>query len=125
MKKVPKSLQVWFVIHFIVDIVLAIPLIFFPVYFFNLLGLELNQIYLARVLGAGLVGIGSASLFAYNKSKESYDILLTLKIFWSITAASALIYSVFVEGAPEVLLWFVRLFIIFSGVWIYYKFFRK
>jgi len=122
MKKggVQKSLRIWFIVHFIIDIIFAIPLIFFPVMFLKFLGFTVVDPITARLVGAALIGIGGASYFTRNKSKESYDILLTLKILWSIAAIITLIWSI-VETQLMVLWPILIVFVIFSVTWIYYK----
>lgn len=37
MKKVPKSLKNWFIVHFIIDYIFGIPLLIFPVTFLSFL----------------------------------------------------------------------------------------
>ena len=116
--KISKSLQVWFKLHFIVDVIFAIPLIFFPGWFMGLLSLPVENLFLARVIGAALLGIGGASIFC--KKKEHYEIMLILKIIWSISAILVLIYSAIVENS--FMLWILALvFLIFSISWVYYK----
>jgi len=120
--KVPKSLKIWFKLHFIVDVIFAIPLIFFPGWFMKLLSLPVENLFLARVIGAALLGIGGASIFC--KKKEHYEIMLILKIIWSISAILVIVYSAIFEG--PVLFWILALvFIIFSITWIYYWFKQK
>jgi hypothetical protein len=115
--KLPKSLIIWFKLHFIVDIIFAIPLIFFPGLFMQLLSLPVENLFLARVIGAALLGIGGASIFC--KKKEHYEIMLILKIIWSISAILVLVYSAIVENS--LMLWLLALvFLIFSIAWIYY-----
>jgi hypothetical protein len=120
--KISKSLQVWFKLHFIVDVIFAIPLIFFPGWFMGLLSLPVENLFLARVIGAALLGIGGASIFC--KKKEHYEIMLILKIIWSVSAILVLVYSAIVENS--FVFWILALiFLIFSVTWIYYKFKRK
>ena len=120
-KKVSKYLRIWFLVHFVVDIIFAIPLIFFPVWFLNLLMLPVDETVTARLVGAALIGIGGASFFAHKKSWETYDILLTLKILWSVSAIFALLISFFVTMNPAIWL-LIIIFGGFLGIWIYFKF---
>ncbi len=119
---IPQSLRNWFLIHFIVDIILGIPLIFFPEIILQLFGLPGTQAesILARLVGAALLGIGGVSFFSYKKSKESFDTLLTMKIIWSTSAILGLLISISV-GAPSSLWILVAIFVVFSLAWIYYK----
>jgi hypothetical protein len=119
---IPKSLQTWFAIHFVVDMIFGIPLLFFPSLLLGLFGFSIStpELVMARLVGAALIGIGGASLFNYNKSKESYDIMLTLKILWSSAAIIGLLISTYL-GAPWQI-WIITItFAVFSGIWWYYK----
>ena len=117
---IPSSLRKWFLIHFIIDILFALPLIFYPTWLLGLFGLPSSEAVMARLVGAALVGIGGASLFSYSKSKESYDILLTLKLLWSSTAILALVLSL-LNGAPASIWLFIFIFVVFFFIWLYYK----
>jgi len=120
LKEVPQGLRIWFLVHFVADLIFAIPLIFFPDWIFGLFGFTVIEPTTSRLLGAGLIGIGGASLFAYKKGKESFDILLTLKILWSLSAILILLFSI-IDGAPKTLWLITAIFTVFSSVWIYYK----
>ena len=83
MKTVPSTLKTWFVIHFIIDLLVAIPLFFVPEWFLNLMGwVEIDNL-LARIAGAAFFGIGIQSYFARHATVESYVGVLNLKIIWS------------------------------------------
>jgi len=118
-KDVPKYLRLWFLIHFIIDMLFAIPLIFFPKFileFFNFQG----QTALARLVGAALIGIGGMSFFSYKSDRECYKSMLTLKIIWSGAAITGLLCSVF--AGESIKLWYlIGIFFIFFLVWVYYK----
>lgn len=118
--KVPKSLQIWFLIHFAIDIIFAIPLLFFPAIILDLVGISITESITPRLVGAALMGIGGASFFSRNNKLESYKALLTLKIIWSISAIIGLTLSIFF-GAPKITYAIILVFAIFALVWIYYK----
>ena len=119
MKKVPKSLRIWFKIHFVVDFLVAIPLIFFTKWTLGLFGFPLENLVFARLIGAALIGIGGTSYFC--KKKEHFEIMLILKIFWSLAAILALIWGL-IETEMLSLWLFLIIFVIFSAVWNYYWF---
>ena len=119
-KLIPKSLRIWFIIHFIIDTIFAIPLIFFPGWILGLFDLPSSEGVMARLVGAALIGIGGASFFSYKGTKDNYDILLTLKLLWSSTAVFGLILAVF-SGAPSSIWLFIGIFTIFFFIWLYYK----
>jgi len=118
-KGVPSSLRVWFLIHFAVDMIFAILLIFFPRYMFQFFGF-FGQKALARMVGAALFAIGGASFFTYKSGKESYNTMLTLKLLWSGAAIAGLLCSVF--SGESIKLWYaIGIFFAFFLVWVYYK----
>ena len=115
--KVPKSLQNWFLIHFIVDLLFGLPLFFAPTYFLNLFGLQAEP-YTARLLGAAVIGIGTTTYFM-TKNIKSFKFALERKIAWSLSAILAILITLF-EGGSKVGLIILAIFAIFSVTWIYY-----
>jgi hypothetical protein len=120
MQDVPRSLRIWFLIHFIVDMVFALPLLINPYWVFHLFGFSSVEPLTARLVGAALIGIGGASFFIYKKGIEAFNALLTLKILWSIAAIIAIAISI-IEGGPQSEWLFLAIFVLFSAIWIYYK----
>jgi hypothetical protein len=119
MKKVSKSLQRWFIVHFILDYLFGVPLLLFPSWTLGLFGFLGIELLTARLVGAALLGIGGISLIAHNKSKEVYKTLLTLKLIWSGTAIIAILITI-VEGAPVLTWLFLAIFVFFFLLWAYY-----
>ncbi|HLC58593.1 MAG TPA: hypothetical protein VJI68_01915 [Candidatus Nanoarchaeia archaeon] len=119
--EVPKSLRIWYVIHFFADILFAIPLFIFPEYTLSLLGFTTIDVVTARLVAAALIGIGTASLLQRNNKIESFQSTLTIKVIWSVTAILGLIISILTNKAPMLTWLIVLIFVIFSGTWIYYK----
>ncbi len=117
-KTIPRGLYIWFKIHFLIDILFAIPLIIAPSWTLSLFGFTEITTLLARLVGAALLGIGGASLF--TKTQEQFEIMLTLKILWSSSAILGLLWSL-AEGAPTTVWAFVITFVLFLGIWVYYK----
>jgi hypothetical protein len=120
MKTVPSSLRTWFKIHFLIDIIIAIPLILSPYLILDLLGFYVESPLTARLVGAALLGIGGASFAMHNKGIESYNSMLTLKIIWSL-AAQVAIFLTILEGAPQTAWIIFAIFAAFSVIWIRYK----
>ncbi len=119
MNKIPKSLRLWFLIHFIIDIILAIPLIFFPRFFLNILHWPNIDIFSARLVGAALVAIGSVSFLRNNKGLETYKTMLLLKVIWSFSAL-IVIFITMQEDFPIIGWLFFIIFLIFFVIWVYY-----
>ncbi|MDP7140983.1 MAG: hypothetical protein QF362_00520 [Candidatus Woesearchaeota archaeon] len=119
-QKVPPSLRVWFLIHFVVDMLFAIPLIINPVWFLRLVGFGVVEPFATRLVGAALIGIGGVSLAAHKAGVETFNSLLTLKILWSFSAMLGIILTL-IQGGSKVGWFILAMFFVFSGVWVYYK----
>jgi hypothetical protein len=122
-QSVPKSLRKWFFVHFIIDFIFAIPLMFIPVLFLGILGWQVVDPIAARLVAAALFGIGLESLLCYNAPVDTYRGMLNLKIIWSTGAIAALIISFLQEdqGRHLVLALLLLVFILFNGLWVFWK----
>jgi hypothetical protein len=117
---VPKSLRVWFVIHFFADLAFAIPLFLAPTWTLELLGWEAVDPVATRLVAAALFGIGIESLLGRNADRGSFLTMLNLKVIWSATASLGILWSV-LDGGPT-MAW--GLFAVFAGfhvVWLRYR----
>lgn len=119
---IPRSLRLWFLAHFVVDYMVAVPLFVFPVQSLFLLGFSPVDPLATRLVAAALLAIGGVSLGVKNSGPEAFKILLNLKIIWSGAALLAIALTAF-EGkvrAPAVAVIF-SIFAIFFCVWVYYR----
>ena len=66
---VPSSLRKWFVVHFIVDVLIAIPLLVAPRSLLGLPGWSEIDPTMARGVAAALFGIGIESLLCRNDDR--------------------------------------------------------
>jgi len=119
MKQIPSSLRAWFVLHFMVDYLFAIPLFIAPAWFLSLFGFTVIDPVTARLVAAALLAVGGISLLSRNESVNVYNSLLKLKILWSVSAITGLLVSLW-QGAPALLWLAVCAFALFSGIWNYY-----
>ena len=90
---VPAALRMWFVIHFAIDMVVAIPLFFAPREVLGLLGWIAIDPFAARLTAAALMGIGIESFLGRNAGREAFKGMLQLKLIWSFSAAVGLAWS--------------------------------
>ncbi len=116
--QIPKALKFWFKFHFIVDILFAFPLIVLPEQTLLAFGFVGANAALARIIGAALIGIGATSY--YTHTDEEFNLMLSFKIWWSISAIAGLFWS-WLENPIWQILLLIGIFIIFSGTWIYFK----
>lgn len=120
-KHVPQSLRIWFVIHFAVDMLFAVPLLFFPELIMPMLGWIVVDPITSRLVGAALLGIGIESLLGRNASREVFQAMLNLKIIWAFGAVLGIGLGIGAGGPPAAWL-FLVIFAIFLGVWVYYRY---
>jgi hypothetical protein len=117
---VPRSLRRWFVLHFVADLVFAVPLLVAPVTLLRALGWTSVDPVTARMVGAALAGIGMESLLCRNDSIAVFRAMLRLKCVWSGAAILGLSFSI-AQGAPGVVWIVLAVFVGFAAVWNYYR----
>ena len=77
---VPDSLRRWFVVHCIVDLLFAIPLLIAPRALLTLLGGTQFDLFTAGLVAAALFGIGLESCLGCSAGPEATCGMLSLKI---------------------------------------------
>ncbi|MFW5790389.1 MAG: hypothetical protein ACOCWE_03955 [Bacillota bacterium] len=119
--RVSNWLSRFFVLHFIIDMIFAIPLFFFPESFLSFFGWQAVDPVMTRLVAAALFGIGIESLLGRNGSRESFKAMLNLKIIWSLGAIGGLLLSM--EQSPaDFIIWVVLFtFIAFNILWVYWR----
>ena len=117
---VPASLRRWFVVHFVADIIFAVPLVLVPVNLLQVLGWPTVDPLTARMVGAALAGIGIESLLCRNDGIEAFRTMLRLKCIWSGAALVGLSLSL-AQGAPRVAWAILAVFGGFAALWNYYR----
>jgi hypothetical protein len=120
---VPKSLKIWFVIHFAVDVIFAIPLMIVPQLFLSALGWKTIDPIASRLVAAALFAIGVESLLSTKAPLHTYVGLLNLKIIWSTTAVAGTAISLMVLGSegPQLAWGIVGIFFVFAAIWTYWR----
>lgn len=116
---VPENLRTWFVIHFVADILFAIPLLVAPTEFLTFFGWPAVDPISSRLVGAALVGIGVESWLGRKQNAEGFLTMLRLKILWSATATVGILVSM-LQGGPVMGWAFFGIFAIFHVVWVYW-----
>ena len=126
LQTIPNSLKNWFIAHFWIDILFAIPLFFFPKYFLELLEWQSFDPITTRIVAAALFGIGIESYLGRNKDHAGYKGMLRLKIIWSFFASLGILISLLEISNPPLMGWMILvIFVIFHIVWIYWYRFIK
>lgn len=116
----PTGLRTAFIIHFIADLLFALPLFLVPVPFLTALGWTAVDPLATRLVAAALFGIGIQSWLGRDEPREAFKAMLNLKVIWSATATLGLIWST-VDGGPRMGWAFVAIFGGFHLVWLRYR----
>ena len=123
---VPSSLRAWFIVHFIADLLFAIPLLIDPQWTLSLLGWSPDAVdpINARISASALMGIGIESWLSRDASIEVYRAMLSLKSIWSVCAWASVLW-VMVSTPSERTPWggwvIFGIFLSFSGIWNAYR----
>ncbi len=120
---VPAALKWWFVLHCVVDLIVAVPLFVAPREVLGLLRCQAVDPFAARLAAAALFGIGVESWLGRNAGRESFRGMLQLKIIWSGFATVGLAWSVIEGGLRYPLIgWIlVGVFAAFHALWWYWR----
>jgi hypothetical protein len=120
---VSRSLRIWFIIHFAVDSVFALPLFLFPEKILKIFGWLTVDPVSSRLVAAALFAIGTVSFLVRNTDVNVYRVLLNLKIIWSLFATAGLLISLIVsdQGRPLTLWIVLFVFAVFHCVWVYWR----
>lgn len=118
---ISQSLRNWFVVHCILDVISAIPLMIAPVAFLSLLGWTTVDPYASRLVAAALLGIGIESYLGRNAGVEAFRGMLNLKIIWSASAIFGLVITALTIGGSLFVWLIVIIFVAFNILWVYYR----
>ena len=77
-QSVPGALRTWFVVHFVADILFAVPLFVAPRGLLTLLGWTEVDPLSTRMVAAALFGIGIQSLLGRHEGVEAFRAMLNL-----------------------------------------------
>ena len=119
-RPIPTSLRVWFVIHFVIDIIFAIPMLLIPEFLMPLMGWSVVDPITSRLVGAALLGIGVESLLGRNANHDVFKAMLNLKIIWASGAVLGIGLGI-LKGGPPLAWIFLVIFAAFLGLWVYYR----
>ena len=116
--EVPRTLRAWFIVHALVDLAAALPLLAAPELVLRRLGWTCVDPVAARLVGAALLAIGGQSFLGRDAGVDVYRAMLRLKLLWSLAAAVSLFVGIG-AGAPPAAWALLSIFIGFAGVWLH------
>lgn len=119
---VSDRLRFWFIVHFVVDMLFAVPLFIAPQGMLGMFGWQTVDPFASRLVAAALFGIGIESFLGRNATVETFRAMLNLKLIWSFAAVLGLGLSLFMGGGGPFLAWGVLLiFVLFFILWAFYR----
>ncbi len=121
--EVPGALRFWFLLHFVLDVAFAVPLMLKPRVFLNWAGWHYVDPIAARLVAAALLAIGIESLLGRNDGIRLFKGMLNLKIIWSFAAAAGIAVSIIQHAHNRPMFAYVILgvFIAFNLLWLYWR----
>lgn len=119
---VSDRLRFWFVVHFVVDMLFALPLFIAPHWMLQYFGWQTIDPFTSRMVAAALFGIGIESFLGRNGSAETFRAMLNLKLIWSSGAVLGIGLSLAATGGPFMAWVVLALFVAFFFLWAYYRF---
>jgi hypothetical protein len=118
MTQTPPGLRAWFILHFIVDMLVGLPLLLIPELVMPLIEWRIIDPIASRVVGAALMGIGIESWLGRNAGAEVFWAMLNLKVIWSSSAILGIALGIW-NGGPQAGWLFLGIFFAWL-VWVYY-----
>ena len=83
--------------HFIIAIIMGVPLLLFPIWFAEIVNWPSEELYFTRLTGALMVGLGVASILAFRETEwERVKIVVQAEIVWLILGVGVNIYGLIV-----------------------------
>jgi hypothetical protein len=117
---VPNALRRWFVVHFVADVLAAVPLLVAPRAVLELLGWSSVDPLATRLVAAALFGIGIESWLGRRAGIDTFRAMLDLKVIWSGAAVVGVLWSQ-LEGGPPAGWGVLAIFLVFHTVWVRYR----
>jgi hypothetical protein len=117
---VPRSLRIWFVVHFYADMLAAVPLFLAPRTVQGWLGWGAIDPLATRLVAAALFGIGIESYLGRNAGLETFRNMLNLKVIWSGAAVIGVAWSQ-LQGGPVAGWGVLAIFVVFNAAWVTFR----
>jgi hypothetical protein len=119
-KELLKGLKIVFLVDFIVGLILGGIFLFLPKAYCVLVGVDMIDYGLLRLIGAFSLALGGGSFLAYRSNEwEKAKLIVLIDLIWLVFAIVGLIWWLF-EGGPIVAWWVFGMFVVFLGGFGYY-----
>ncbi|MHA2038287.1 MAG: hypothetical protein ACW98X_17755 [Promethearchaeota archaeon] len=119
-KELLKGLEIVFLVHFILGLILGILFLFIPETYCTLVGVTMTDLGALRLIGAASLALGGSSFLAYkSKDWEKAKLLVQMDFIWLASAILGLIWWL-IESGPVAAWWVFGMFVAFLIVFVYF-----
>ena len=123
-KELLKGLEIVFLVHFILGLILGILFLFIPETYCTLVGIAMTDYGILRFVGAASLALGGGSFLAYrSKDWEKAKLLVQMDFIWLISAIVGLIWWLIESGIFYSTVegwWVFGMFVAFLTAFVYY-----
>lgn len=124
-KELQKGLEIVFLVHFIVGLVLGVIFLFIPETYCNLIDVAMTDYGVLRLVGAASLALGGSSFIAYrSKDWEKAKLIVQIDLIWLISAIVGLVWWI-IESGLVVGWWIFGMFVAFLIAFVYFYFLQE
>ena len=124
-KELQKGLEIVFLVHFIVGLVLGVIFLFIPETYCNLIDVAMTDYGVLRLVGAASLALGGSSFIAYrSKDWEKAKLIVQIDLIWLISAIVGLVWWI-IESGLVVGWWIFGMFVAFLIAFGYFYFLQE
>ena len=116
-----RGLRAWLLVHAVVDLVFAVPLLAAPEWAVRLLGWPAFDALATRLVGAALLAFAATSWLGRDAGAESYRLMLDLQLVWAGAGLLGVVLTMATVGGPSIGWVLATPFALFGAVWAYYR----
>jgi len=124
-KEISKLLEIVFLVHFILGIMLGFIFLFIPDIWCTIAGFSITDKGSFRLIGAASLALGSGSFLAYrSKDWEKVKLIVLIELVWLIFANGAMLYWLIFESGP-IIGWLIEVMFIFFLIAFLYSYIQE
>ena len=123
---ISSGLKITFLIHFILGAAFGLVYLLIPEVYGDLIGWEVTEPIMHRIIGAALIGISISSLLAFKTPLWSnVRIIVIMEICWTVLASLVMLWGMLFASLPSMGWMNTGFMIIFAVLFVLYFFKEK
>jgi hypothetical protein len=100
-KGIASGLKTTFLVHLVVGGVFGLAYLLIPEQFMSLFNWPIKDVFIARMMGAAVIGIASTSWFAYKQTGwENIKIVVQMEIVYTVLGTLVTLWGLLFAGIP-------------------------